>query len=61
MEYFPTADMYGDFCTNPTQGGLYKTQQKAIMNIQYNYTNEYGPEGYKPSGSQEFLGTIIPI
>ena len=55
MKYCPTADMYGDFYTKPTQGGLYKTQRQAIMNLQYNDPDDYKPEGYKTSGSQEFV------
>ena len=45
MEYCPTSDMYGNFYTMPTQGGLYKTQRQAIINIQYKDPNEYGQEG----------------
>ena len=56
MEYFPTADMYGDFYTNTTQGRLYNTQWQAIINLQSNDTNYYVPEGYKPSVSQECVG-----
>ena len=56
MEYCPTADMYGDFYTNTTQGRLYNTQWQAIMNLQSNDTNYYVPQGYKPSVSQECVG-----
>ena len=45
MEYYPTADMYGDFYTKPTQGGLYKNQRQAIVNIQHSDPDDYGPEG----------------
>ena len=56
MEYCPTSDMYRYFYTNPIQGGLYKTKRQAIINLQSNYPDDYGPEGYKPSVSQECVG-----
>ena len=59
MEYCLTADRYGDFYTNTTQGGLYKTQRQAIINPQYNDPNDYAPEEYIPSVSQEYVGNDI--
>ena len=43
MEYLPTADMYRDFHTDPTQGGLYNTQYQEIINLQSNDPNDYIP------------------
>ena len=60
MEYCPTVDMYEDFYTKPTQGGLYKTQWQAIMNLQSNDPNEYRPEVYKLLVSQQCVGKNHP-
>ena len=60
MEYFTTADMYGNFYTNLTQGRLYKTQRQAIMNLQSNYPNYYVPDGYESSGSKECVSNNHP-
>ena len=60
MGYCPTPDMYENFYTNPTQGGLYQNQRQAIMNLQSNNINEYIPEVSNKLASPECVGTNHP-